>query len=305
MNYDQIVTFLTVAAYRNITAAANYLYLSQSTVSNRIQSLEEELGTPLLIRHKGIRNVELTSYGNSFIAIAEQWASLYKDTQALKHQEDIQTLTIAAVDAVNAFTFKDLYNHLINKNPTLKLSINTHHSNEIHGLVESRVADIGFTFSRVNYPNVISRPVFRELMYLVCHKDSSYRNNIKCKDLSTDNEVYLNWGPDYLQWHNQKWSEEKYPLITVNTGNLLQNYLHEKNRWAIAPMSVVQAIKGTDIVYYKIKDAPPPRICYELTNRYPNFSHVEAIHQFEEELTKHIKKNKSICEFEDWMLESE
>ena len=304
MNYEQIVTFLTVASYRNITAAANYLYLSQSTVSNRIQSLEEELGTHLLIRHKGIRNVELTSYGNAFIAIAEQWASLYKDTQALKHQENIQTLTIAAVDAVNAYTFVDLYNQLIQKNSSLKLKIHTHHSNEIHGLVESRVADIGFTFSRVNYPNVISKPVFRELMYLICHKDSDYHNNVRCEELSVDNEVYLNWGPDYYQWHIQHWTEEKYPLITVNTGNLLQHYLHKKNRWAIAPMSVIQALKGSDIVYYKMKDAPPPRICYELTNRYPNFSHVEAINLFNEELFKHIKKNKSICEFEDWMLEN-
>lgn len=304
MNYEQIVTFLTVASYRNITAAANYLYLSQSTVSNRIQSLEEELGTPLLIRHKGIRNVELTSYGNAFIAIAEQWASLYKDTQALKHQENIQTLTIAAVDAVNAYTFVDLYNQLVQKNSTLKLKIHTHHSNEIHGLVESRVADIGFTFSRVNYPNVISKPVFRELMYLICHKDSDYHNNVRCEELSVDNEVYLNWGPDYYQWHIQHWTEEKYPLITVNTGNLLQHYLHKKNRWAIAPMSVIQALKGSDIVHYSMKDAPPPRICYELTNRYPNFSHVEAINLFNEELYKHIKKNKSICEFEDWMLEN-
>lgn len=303
MNYDQIVTFLTIAAYRNITAAANYLYLSQSTVSNRIQALEEELGTPLFVRHKGIRNVELTSYGNSFISIAEQWAALYKDTQALKYQENVQTLTIAAVDAVNTYTFTAFYNHLVNQFPNLKLSIHTHHSNEIHGLVESRNADIGFTFSRIQYPNIISRPIFRELMYLVCHKDSNYHNQIKCKELSTDNEVFLNWGPDFRQWHFQHWPEEKYPLITVNTGNMLQHYLHQKDRWAIAPMSVIQAIKGEDIVYYKMKEAPPPRICYELTSRYPNFSHVEAMQLFDNELPRFIKKNKSICAFEDWMLE--
>ncbi|MBR2810808.1 MAG: LysR family transcriptional regulator, partial [Solobacterium sp.] len=47
MDYDQIRTFLTIASYRNITAAANHLYLSQSTVSNRVIALEEELGVRL------------------------------------------------------------------------------------------------------------------------------------------------------------------------------------------------------------------------------------------------------------------
>ncbi|MCR4952398.1 MAG: LysR family transcriptional regulator [Solobacterium sp.] len=304
MNYEQIETFLTIAALKNITAAANYMYLSQSTVSNRIQALEEELDAQLFIRRKGMRNVELTSYGNAFIPIAEQWSSLYKDTQALKHQDNISTLNIAAVDAVNACTYTGLYEMIIKKHPQLKLNIRTHHSNEIHGLVENRTADIGFTFSRINYPNIISKPVFRELMYLVCHKDNEYHDEISCSELSTDNEIYLNWGPDYDQWHLQHWPEDKYPLITVNTGNLLQNFLHEKDRWAIAPMSVIQAIKGRDITYYRIKESPPPRICYELTSRYPNFSHVQAISLFEKELENYIRDNNSICTFEDWMLQN-
>lgn len=303
MNYEQIETFLTVASYRNITAAANSLYLSQSTVSNRIQSLEDELKAPLFVRHKGIRTVELTSYGNAFIPIAEQWASLYKDTQVLKQKDSIHKLNIAAVDVVNTYTFSRLYNKIVDKHPNIKLSINTHHSNEIHGLVENRTADIGFTFSRVNYPNILSKPIFRELMYLACHKDSDYKNNMKCSDLSTDNEVFLNWGPDYLLWHNQHYSVDKYPLITVNTGNLLKHYLHKKNRWTIAPMSVIQAITGGDIVYYKLKDAPPPRICYEITNRYPNYAHIESIKTFDEVLTDYIINNKNICVYEDWMSE--
>ena len=43
-----------------------------------------------------------------------------------------------------------------------------------HTLVESRAADVGFVFSRISYPNLVSRPVYRELMYLICHKDSGY-----------------------------------------------------------------------------------------------------------------------------------
>ena len=302
MDYDQIRTFLTIASYRNITAAANHLYLSQSTVSNRVIALEEELGVRLFIRNKGQRNLELTSHGNAFIAIAEQWASLYKDTQALKNKADIHPLTIAAVDAVNTYTFTGLYNEIIDDLPSLKLQIQTHHSNEIHGLVENRSADIGFFFSRIQYPSIISRPVFRELMYLVCQKDSRYYNGMPCEELAMEDEVYLNWGPDHEQWHHQYWNDEHYPLITVNTGNMLQHCLHKKDRWAIAPMSVIQAIKGDDLVYYTLKDSPPPRICYELTSRYPAVAHMEGIDLFNRHMSDYIRRNAFICEFEDWML---
>ena len=84
MTYEQIETFLTVVTYENISSTADYLFISQSTASSRIQLLEEELGTQLIIRHKGHRKIELTTYGEAFIPIASQWAALWKDTQNLK-----------------------------------------------------------------------------------------------------------------------------------------------------------------------------------------------------------------------------
>ena len=40
MNYQQIETFLTVIAHGSITGAAEKLFVSQSTVSSRLQQLE-------------------------------------------------------------------------------------------------------------------------------------------------------------------------------------------------------------------------------------------------------------------------
>ena len=46
MNRDDLLTFLTLADCRNFTRTAERLNVVQSTVSNRIRSLEETLGTP-------------------------------------------------------------------------------------------------------------------------------------------------------------------------------------------------------------------------------------------------------------------
>ena len=42
--------FLAVAREGSITGAANYLHLTQPTLSRQIRDLEEELGRPLLHR---------------------------------------------------------------------------------------------------------------------------------------------------------------------------------------------------------------------------------------------------------------
>ncbi len=303
MTYEQIETFLTVLTYGNISAAAENLRVVQSTVSTRIRQLEEELGTPLFIRQKGHRNIELTPYGKAFVPIAGQWTSLWRDSQNLKTLANINTLTVASVDAVNNYTFVPLFNSHISNYPNIRLTIQTHHSDEIHGLVSNRIADIGFVFSRSPYPDIISKPVYRELMYLICHKNSPYHDGIKCSELEPENEIFLRWGIDYQQWHDRHFNPEKYPLVSVNTGSMLQHYLNVPGRWAIAPMSVVRAISHrSNLTFHTLAEPPTPRICYMLINRYPTARRLEAVNIFKNELEKFIAESQDICSFENWML---
>lgn len=69
-------TFECTARLLNFRAAADELALSQSAVSRQIQSLEDELGVVLFMRHS--RTVELTEAG----------AHLLRTTSALLHQLD-------------------------------------------------------------------------------------------------------------------------------------------------------------------------------------------------------------------------
>ncbi len=246
--------------------------------------------------------IELTNYGHAFIPLASQWASLWKDTQHLKNIDNIQTLTIASVDAVNNYTFVSFFSKYISCYPDIRLHIRTHHSNEIYSLVESRVADIGFVFSRINYPDVIINPIYRELMYLICDKNSQYHDNIDSSELRSENEIFLNWGLDYQSWHDSHFSPAYHPALTVNTGSMLQRYIRN-DFWGIAPMSVIRGAmrSNSNLTFYKLK-TPPPRICYAIRNRYPNINHINAIENFEQNLKQFISTDENICSFESWML---
>src|SRR5512143_2206293 len=64
MDTELARTFLAVVAAGSFVKAAERLYVTQSTVSARIQALEEQLGCQLFVRHKA--GTVLTSAGRQF-----------------------------------------------------------------------------------------------------------------------------------------------------------------------------------------------------------------------------------------------
>ena len=303
MTIDQIRTFLTILTYGNITAAAEHMFITQSNVSKRISTLEDELGVKLFLRQKGHKNVELTSYGEAFIPIASQWAALYQDTINLKKHEDICELTIASVDTVNNYTLVPFFHEFMEAHADIRLFIQTYHSNEIHSLVENRMADVGFVYSQLEYPDIITVPIFRELMYLVCRPDSPYHDQMENHLLDVSDEIHLTWFGEYENWYQKIWGVDKKPRIKVNTGSMLQHYFTNKNAWAIAPKSLVSTLMtSTNLVFYTLQDPPPPRICYQLTHKYPRTSREKAIDEFTQELIPFIIGSNDICRFEPSML---
>jgi len=64
----QLRALEAVARHLNFSAAAEELALTQSAVSRQVQSLEDEVGVPLFLRHT--RSVELTSAGAQLLSAA-------------------------------------------------------------------------------------------------------------------------------------------------------------------------------------------------------------------------------------------
>ena len=74
------------------------MYVSQSTVSNRLKSLEDELGCQLIVRTRGHRAVQLTRQGEEFVQIASRWKELFDETERLK-SSSLSVLRIASARA--------------------------------------------------------------------------------------------------------------------------------------------------------------------------------------------------------------
>ena len=66
LNLKQLEAFCAVVERGGFTAAAEALYLAQSTVSGHILALEKDIGVPLLVR-SGKRRITLTEEGRALL----------------------------------------------------------------------------------------------------------------------------------------------------------------------------------------------------------------------------------------------
>src|SRR4051794_5004970 len=98
MELAQLIAFTEVARAGSFTRAAEALYLTQPSVTSRIQTLEREVGGRLLERTSGA--IRLTDAGRAFLPYARIAINAVRDgTDALRavHEGNLGSLYVAAV----------------------------------------------------------------------------------------------------------------------------------------------------------------------------------------------------------------
>ena len=290
MNPELINTFLKVTYCRNITQAANQLYVSQSTVSSRLRQLEEELGVVLIERSKGIRSIELTNKGRMFLPIAERYAQLNQEINQFNLQEESLSLTIASTDSLNLYILRPLYEFLITSLPHVNLRISTHQSPEIYTIVENYTADVGFVFHQSRYPNIMAEAVLREKMILmVCEEGGWHEGPIHPMELDPAFEVYMAWSEEIVRWHDYWWPANQHSYAQVDTASLLVRFMTNAHCWALCPVSVAKAFASwSGIAFHECAERIPDRICYMLTRR--NTLDSEVIRHFRMQFLTFLKE---------------
>lgn len=288
MNREEIETFLAILECRNITEVSRRLCATQSTISHRLCLLEAELGCALFERGRGKRSIEVTEAGERFSHIAHQWMELLESTRLVASESARTRIVVGGADIITAYTFAPFFQNLIERHREMQLRIRTHHSDELHLMLENQQIDIGLVFSQLNYPSVVSKPLYRERMYLVCHKDSGYHDRMPLDKLPADYEVYLGWSANYATWHNRHWQPGQY-LIHTGTGSQALSFLNVPGRWAIVPWSLFEATPDTaELARYTLAEDPPPRTCYQITHRNPAPRTQRALALIKNELDEYV-----------------
>lgn len=291
-----VEAFLAVVRTQNVSRAADQLNLAQSTVSKRLMVLEQEIGTTLLERGKGIKKIRLTHAGESFISLAERWQSLWRETQLLKSDSSNLALAIGTLDSFNYAIFPELHRALSQHQPKINLKIVTSHSPELYDLVDQRQVDVAFTLLERSHPNIIVEKYHAEPMVglRVAKSPQSGPITVDPGMLDPNQELYVCWGLSYQLWHDRWWDPLCPGRIRLDTAQLVLTYLCNEKQWAIVPLSVARVAQRQGCFHiFNLSEAPPERICYKIVHKFPKVSTIQSLNVLDNYLDIFLTKTSS------------
>ncbi|MDO5356247.1 MAG: LysR family transcriptional regulator [Conchiformibius sp.] len=235
MDMNQLRAFITVAHTRNLTQAAEKLFLSQPAVSAQIKAIESDVGTALFTRTSN--GMMLTRAGEVLLPEAEALLQhkhrleVFAETLSEHYVHDAQLGLIHPADPVKVTA---LTRHIMQHRPDVQLHIQYGMSGEILTRILAKKLHGGFFLGNINQRNL--QTVFLEnIAYsLICPKDHEARlldglpkslNDFTWVEMSHVSGSYKN-----LQqfWHRHKLAPKKqiicdYPqtiidLVCAGTG---------------------------------------------------------------------------------------
>lgn len=265
MNANQVDSFLTIVRLGSLTKAAEQLFVSQSTISQRLHAIEKEYGVTLLNREKGVKSVTLTNEGERFYQLALRFEALHAETKTLRTGSGETIIRIGAVDSVHNYILKEVYTKVLTELPDIKLAIHTHQSDEIYYLINQNSIDIGFSLQDRVLKNVKVEKLFEEQMVMIRRKRKEVAAAVvENARLDPQHQLYINWGMTYQIWHEKHWGPTSNAFIQIDTAKMLGDLLEEE-KWAIVPVSIAHDFHERGMVdVFQLTDPPPSRSCFQV-----------------------------------------
>jgi DNA-binding transcriptional LysR family regulator len=219
MDTELARTFLAVIDAGNFVAAAERLHVTQSTVSARIQTLEQLLRCTLFVRNKA--GASLTAAGRQFQKHA---LTLVRTVAQARHEVGIvrgfsATLTVGGrIGLWEEYLLRWLPEMRAQLPDTAIRAESALEPELMQGLVEGRI-DIGVMYTPQSRPGLKVERLFDDQLILV----STDRNSAPEPQ---DGYVYIDWGPEFYARHMASFPDFKGASLTANIGWLgLQHVL--------------------------------------------------------------------------------
>ncbi|MDO8397414.1 MAG: LysR substrate-binding domain-containing protein [Bradyrhizobium sp.] len=167
MELSDLVTFSTVARLGGVTRAADELNTVQSNITQRIKSLEAEIGTALFERHS--RGMTLTGAGRRLLPYAQRLAALAREA-VLAAREDGEPkgpLSIGSMETTAAVRLPSLLAEFHRRFPAVQLSLRTAPTADLVAAVLDGSLDGAFVAGPIAHAELTHVTAFQEELVLV------------------------------------------------------------------------------------------------------------------------------------------
>jgi len=199
MELGQLEAFVQVAAHKSFSKAAEVLFLTQPSVTARIQGLEKELAEDLFERTG--RAVRLTDAGVTFLPFADR---VLKDVQegrdaldALRHG-DFGSVRIGSALTVSTYVLPKVLKSFRARYPGVEVSIRTGRSEQVLEMVLNDEVQAGLVRALV-HPEVETVHLYDDEVVLITSPAHAFAKEgaAKIEDVGRQPLIFFDKGSSY------------------------------------------------------------------------------------------------------------
>lgn len=253
MEINKLKTFVNLAQTLNFSETAANLYISQSSVSKHIKSLEKEIGHSLFIRSN--KNVVLSSYGKIMLPYAQQILNCNKELELKFEQFQAQNNKTIVLGTIPTFSNYAIFQKIMafNKtNPDINIILKEYETADIYQEVLKGKIDLAFVRSINKLPanfDVIKLKTESFKLYLPDNDSLAKQKVVKIADLKNKTFITLNKNSllqdPVLQLCREAGFEANITFVSDRVNSILE-MVKSKQGVAIM-MDSLPAVKGVSV----------------------------------------------------------
>lgn len=248
MNLDEIRTFLAVVETGSLVAASRRLHVTQSTVTARVNGLEEELGQKLLHRNKS--GAELTSAGFKFKRYAEVMVQVWRQARSEV------SLPAGVESACNVALEFDLWpevgqrflDHVRRASPGVAVAVWPGEQRQVDHWLRTGLVDIAFCYAPQSGESFASRVLFDDSLVLVADRPGNF------PDLLPD-YVYVDHGDEFRRQHAAAFPLAATSAVTIASSDWALDHILRHGGSGYLPLRHVAAALERAVLH-RVDGAP-------------------------------------------------
>jgi len=259
----QVEGFLEVARRGSVSRAAEALFITQPTLTARLQGLERELGTSLFLRTA--HGMRLTEAGRAWIPFAERAVrALVEGKDAVEQVKSASAghLMIAAAPAVSTYVLPELLERFVAAHPRVEVSVRTGHSEDVVELVLRDEVQIGLGRA-IRHPDLELLPFHMEELVLVCSPDHplTKRRSVSIAEVAGEKLIMFDRTSSYYEIAQAAFLSagvKPRSHMELDSIEAAKKMVERGLGVALLPGSAVaREVSGGSLCVVKMRDAPP------------------------------------------------
>ena len=262
MNIENIEAFIYVCQLGSFNKAAEALYLTQPSVTARIQSLEREINIKLF--HRNGNKISLTEKGEYFFPHAQKILQSYQEAKYGLQQIAIPyDLVIGSASSISNNILPEILPGFKSEFKDVRIKIVTGHSQDILQKVINKEVDFGIVRTET-HPQVESIRLYSDPIGLFVPRNHILlkEEKVTIEHVSKQPLIFFDYGSmDWLMIHRLFSSNDVSPIISLEVDNMetAKNLVIQGMGISFLPEHCVkQELENGELI--RVEMAPPVKI---------------------------------------------